>query len=127
MTRPGFPLPANGIKGLTYAGNLSPTETWQHLADNPRAIIIDVRTPEEWAYVGHVDVDRLFLIGNVNCGLLDTGTEAECVESAHYALEHGMPGGRYIFSTSNCVYTGMDLRRYELMLDIWRSEGNYAK
>lgn len=59
MTRPGFPLPANGIKGLTYAGNLSPTETWQHLADNPRAIIIDVRTPEEWAYVGHVDVDDL--------------------------------------------------------------------
>ena len=35
---------------------------------------------------------------------------SECVESARYALKHGMPGGRYIFSTSNCVYTGMDLR-----------------
>jgi uroporphyrinogen decarboxylase len=68
---------------------------------------------------------RVCLIGNVNCGLLDTGTEAQCVESARYALRHGMPGGRYIFSTSNCVYTGMDLQRYELILDIWRKEGNY--
>jgi uroporphyrinogen decarboxylase len=69
--------------------------------------------------------NRVCLIGNVNCGLLDTGTEQECVESARYALKHGMPGGRYIFSTSNCVYTGMDLRRYELILDVWRKEGNY--
>ena len=69
--------------------------------------------------------DRVCLIGNVNCGLLDTGTEEQCIESARYALKHGMPGGRYIFSTSNCVYTGMDLRRYELILDVWRKEGNY--
>ena len=69
--------------------------------------------------------DRVCLIGNVNCGLLDTGTEAQCEESARYALRHGMPGGRYIFSTSNCIYTGMRLARYELMLDVWRNEGNY--
>ena len=37
-----------------------------------------------------------------------------------------MPGGGYIFSTSNCVYTGMPLARYELMLDVWRREGNYG-
>jgi uroporphyrinogen decarboxylase len=34
-----------------------------------------------------------------------------------------MPGGGYIFSTSNCVYTGMRLARYELILDVWRREG----
>ena len=65
------------------------------------------------------------LIGNVNCGLLQTGTDAEAAESARYALRHGMPGGGYIFSTSNCVYTGLPLARYELMLDVWRREGNY--
>jgi len=65
------------------------------------------------------------LIGNVNCGLLDTGTDEEAVESARYALRHGMPGGGYVFSTSNCIYTGMPLARYELMLDVWRREGNY--
>ena len=68
---------------------------------------------------------RVCLIGNVNCGLIDTGTDEQVIESARYALKHGMPGGGYIFSTSNCVYTGMRLERYELLLDIWRKEGNY--
>ncbi len=68
---------------------------------------------------------QVCLIGNVNCGLLDTGTDKQAIESARYALKHGMPGGGYIFSTSNCVYTGMDLRRYDLILDVWRKEGNY--
>jgi uroporphyrinogen decarboxylase len=66
------------------------------------------------------------LCGNVNCGLLDTGTEEQVAESTRYALKHGMPGGGYVFCTSNCIYTGMRLSRYELMLDIWRREGNYA-
>ncbi len=66
------------------------------------------------------------LIGNVSCGLLQTGTEEEVVESVRYALRNGMPGGGYIFSTSNCVYTGMPLERYELMIDIWRREGVYT-
>jgi uroporphyrinogen decarboxylase len=69
---------------------------------------------------------QVCLIGNVNCGLLDTGTEEQAVESARYALRHGMPGGGYIFSTSNCIYTGMRLSRYELILDVWRKEGNYV-
>jgi uroporphyrinogen decarboxylase len=72
--------------------------------------------------VGH----QLCLIGNVNCGLLQTGTDEEAAESARYALKHGMPGGGYVFSTSNCIYTGMPLRRYDLMLDVWRRDGNYT-
>jgi uroporphyrinogen decarboxylase len=71
--------------------------------------------------------DKVCLIGNVNCGLLDTGTDEQIAESARYALRHGMPGGGYIFSTSNCVYPGMDLARYELILEIWRTEGNYER
>ena len=69
--------------------------------------------------------NKICLIGNVNCGLMDTGTDEEVAESVRYALQKGMPGGGYIFSTSNCIYTGMDLKRYELMLDIWRKEGSY--
>jgi uroporphyrinogen decarboxylase len=69
--------------------------------------------------------NQLCLIGNVNCGLLDTGSDEEVLASVRYALRYGMPGYGYIFSTSNCVYTGMRLARYEMMLDIWRAEGNY--
>ena len=71
--------------------------------------------------VGH----KVCLIGNVNCALMDTGTDQQVIESTHYALKYGMPGGGYIFSTSNCIYTGMPLKRYELILDVWRKEGNY--
>lgn len=69
---------------------------------------------------------QVCLIGNVNCGLLDTGTDEQVMESVRYALRHGMPGGGYIFSTSNCIYTGMRLARYELMLDVWRKEIRFS-
>jgi uroporphyrinogen decarboxylase len=68
---------------------------------------------------------QVCLIGNVSCGLLQTGTDAEVVASARYALKSGMPGGGYIFGTSNCVYTGMPLERYELMLKVRSEEGVY--
>jgi uroporphyrinogen decarboxylase len=68
---------------------------------------------------------QVCLIGNVNCGMLDTGTDEEVIASARYALQNGMPGGGYIYATSNCIYTGMRLARYELMLNVWRKEGNY--
>lgn len=96
------------------------------LLGEPHALhSLDPQGGVDLAEVKRLVGDRVCLIGNVNCGLLDTGTDAECVESARYALRHGMPGGRYIFSTSNCVYTGMRLERYELILDVWRREGNY--
>ena len=70
--------------------------------------------------------DRVALCGNVNCGLLQTGTDEEVEEDVRRSLREGMADGYgYIFCTSNCVYTGMPLRRYEMMNRIWREEGNY--
>jgi uroporphyrinogen decarboxylase len=96
------------------------------LASNPHALhSLDPQGGVDIADIKQRCGSRVCLIGNVNCGLLDTGTTGEIIESARYALRHGMPGGGYIFSTSNCIYTGMQLERYELMLDVWRREGNY--
>lgn len=69
--------------------------------------------------------DRVCLIGNVNCGLMQTGTEEELIADTRRALREGMPGYGYIFSTSNCAYTGLDLSRYELMHGVWKAEGVY--
>ena len=69
--------------------------------------------------------DRVCLIGNVNCGVLQTGTEEECTADVKRSLAQGMNGWGYIFSTSNCVYTGLPLRRYELMQQAWRMYGVY--
>ena len=71
---------------------------------------------------------KVCLIGNVNCGLLQTGTIEEMAADVRRCLRDGMEGpGGFIFSTSNCVYTGMPLERYELMMDIWRKEGIYKE
>lgn len=68
---------------------------------------------------------QVCLLGNVNCGLLQTGTAEEAAEDCRRALRDGMPGGGFIFSTSNCIYTGLDLERYHLMHRIWQQEGIY--
>ena len=68
---------------------------------------------------------RICLIGNVNCALMQTGTEEEILESCRYAMESGKPGGGYIFSTSNCIFKGMPTRSYDLMLDYYRANRSY--
>jgi rhodanese-related sulfurtransferase len=40
--------------GLPYAGALRPAEAHQLLQDNPKAVLIDVRSRAEWDFVGHV-------------------------------------------------------------------------
>ena len=96
------------------------------VAANPHALhSLDPQGGVDIAEVKRRVGEQVCLIGNVNCGLLQTGTDEEVVESCRYALRHGMPGGGYVYGTSNCVYTGMSLARYELMLDVWRREGEY--
>ena len=107
-------------------GNILPILD-QLVQTNPHALhSLDPQGGVDMAEVKRLVGQQVCLIGNVNCGLVDTGTDAQVVESTRYALRHGMPGGGYIFSTSNCIYTGMKLARYEMLLDVWRTEGNYS-
>ena len=106
-------------------GNIMPIVD-QLVDANPHALhSLDPQAEVDIAEVKQLYGDRVALCGNVNCGVMDTGTDEQVVESTKYALEHGMPGYGYIFCTSNCIYTGMPLDRYELMLDVWRKHGNY--
>jgi len=107
-------------------GNILPIVD-QLVQTNPHAL----HSLDPQGGVDIADIKRRFgqqvcLIGNVNCALLETGSDDQVRDSVRYALRHGMPGGGYIFSTSNCIYTGMKPSRYELMLDVWRKEGNYS-
>ena len=68
---------------------------------------------------------QVCLIGNVSCALLQNGTDQEVIDACRYALKSGMPGGGYIYGSSNCIYTGMPLERYELMLKVRKEEGIY--
>ncbi len=63
---------------------------------------------------------RLALMGNVQCSLLQDGPPEAIRESALYCLEHGSPGGGYVFGTSNTIFPGMPLENYEYMLEVYR-------
>jgi rhodanese-related sulfurtransferase len=43
----------------TFAGDLSAAEAWGLLAEDQRAMLIDVRTDAEWTYVGGPDLSSL--------------------------------------------------------------------
>ena len=43
----------------SYAGDISPKEAWDILEKDPKAVLVDVRTHAEWAYVGLPDVSSL--------------------------------------------------------------------
>lgn len=45
--------------GIGYAGDISPQRAWEVLRDDPRAVLVDVRTPAEWSYVGVPDLGTL--------------------------------------------------------------------
>lgn len=108
-------------------GNIMPILD-QIVSAKPHALhSLDPQGGVDIAEVKKLVGDQICLIGNVNCGLMDTGTDEEIIESALYSLKQGMPGGGYIFSTSNCVYSGMPLKSYDLILDVWRKNGNYPE
>jgi uroporphyrinogen decarboxylase len=107
-------------------GNIMPILD-QLVESGPHALhSIDPMAGVDIAKVKRLVGDRVCLIGNVDCSKLDSGSPEDIIESTRYALQSGMPGGGYIFSTSNCIYTGMPLANYDIMLDVWRKEGNYA-
>jgi rhodanese-related sulfurtransferase len=44
---------------MTYAGDISPKQAWDMLAEDKRAVLVDVRTRPEWAFVGIPDLGSL--------------------------------------------------------------------
>jgi uroporphyrinogen decarboxylase len=69
--------------------------------------------------------DRVCLLGGVQCSLLQTGTEEEIIEQCKYVLRHALPGGGYIYGTTNVAFKGMPFERYMLMLEMRRRYGWY--
>jgi rhodanese-related sulfurtransferase len=44
---------------VPYAGDLDPADSYRLLADDPSAVLVDVRTRSEWSYVGGPDLSTL--------------------------------------------------------------------
>ena len=44
---------------LDYAGDVSATEAWDRLRNDPKAQLLDVRTQAEWNFVGLPDLSSI--------------------------------------------------------------------
>jgi len=81
---------------------------------------------------GHMDIaevrrsyPNLILMGNVQTSLLQEVNDEKIRESVRYAMHNAMPGGKYIFSSSNCIFSGLPLESYRIMLDEYQKHANY--
>ncbi len=68
---------------------------------------------------------QVCLLGGVQCRLLQTGTEEEIVLHCRSVLEKGMPGGGFIYGTTNVAFRGLPLERYLLILWVRDQWGIY--
>ncbi|HGE69622.1 TPA: hypothetical protein ENX78_02230 [Candidatus Poribacteria bacterium] len=108
-------------------GNIMPILD-QLVSCRPHALhSIDPQAKVSLAEVKRLVGDKVCLAGNVNCGLLQTGTDEEVRADIIRSLRDGMPGGGYIFCTSNVAFKGMPPERYQMMLDLRQEYGRYDK
>ncbi|NYF99474.1 rhodanese-like domain-containing protein [Janibacter cremeus] len=82
---------------MTYAGDLSPQQTWEGLVSDPQAVLVDVRTQAEWAFVGVADLTAIgkemvpiewssFPTGTLNGAFLQQLHEAVPLQAPVYFL-----------------------------------------
>lgn len=56
---PHFDKPQSVVNPSGYAGDLLPEEAWNLLAEEPKALLVDVRTSAEWTFVGLPDLSAV--------------------------------------------------------------------
>jgi uroporphyrinogen decarboxylase len=106
-------------------GNIMPVLD-QLVSCKPHALhSIDPQARVSLAEVKKLVGNKVCLAGNVNCGLLQTGTDDEVKADIMRSLKDGMPGGGYIFCTSNVAFKGMPPERYSVMMDMRKVYGRY--
>jgi len=44
---------------VSYAGDITPEESWKLLSESPEAVLVDCRTDAEWRWVGVPDLSTL--------------------------------------------------------------------
>ena len=69
---------------------------------------------------------RLCLCGNMETGLLITGTEDQIYESAGMLLRCCKDGGGFVFGTSNAAMCETPARNYRQTTEAWKKYGQYG-
>jgi rhodanese-related sulfurtransferase len=72
---------------MSYAGDITPLQAWKLLSDNPRAVLVDVRTDAEWRFVGVPDLSSL-------------GREVVYIE---WVTTNGVPNANFADELKGCI------------------------
>ena len=111
--KPPFEMPAGD-----YAGDVSCAEAWADLAEDPQAVLIDVRTQVEWQLIGKPDMSSLDKEPIYLQWVTMQGVNADFVKELQAALqERGVPndaplyfmcqsGGRSKMAAMQCTELG---------------------
>jgi uroporphyrinogen decarboxylase len=70
--------------------------------------------------------NRLCLCGNVDCGLLCSGTPDQVEQSAARLLNACKAGGGFVLGASNAVQREVPADNYRAMLTAWKRHGDYS-
>ncbi|KAA0017080.1 rhodanese-like domain-containing protein [Antrihabitans cavernicola] len=80
---------------MTYAGDISPQAAWDLLRDDPKAVLVDVRTQGEWNAIGIPDIAELDRPAHYIEWVDSTGTRnTKFVDDLR---EAGVSGGPVVF------------------------------
>ena len=75
-----------------HKGDILPAEAFERLKANPQAVLVDVRTGPEWAYVGVPAVERLIRLSWQVYPSMQTNLDfAKEIEQAGLHQGHGIP------------------------------------
>jgi uroporphyrinogen decarboxylase len=66
---------------------------------------------------------RVCLCGNIDCGLLLTGSPEQVFEATKNLLVACMPGGGFVLGASNAVQPQVPMDNYRAMIAAWRQFG----
>jgi rhodanese-related sulfurtransferase len=130
-----------------YAGDLTPAEAWRLLTADSSSVLIDVRTPAEWTYVGVPDVSSLgktiIFIPWVNFPTMDINSEfaqqmiqkdiqaadsllficRSGVRSKAAAIEMTVNGFENCFNIKDGFEGDLDVHRHRSCIAGWKNSG----
>lgn len=82
---------------------------------------------QSFEIVGNMDRDQIkkktlgkvCIIGNVNSSILVRGTKEEIENEVKITMEKLSPGGGFVLSSSNCIFKGVPIENYQIMVKKW--------
>ena len=70
--------------------------------------------------------EKIVLLGNIDCGnTLILGSKDDVMNETKDILRVAAPGGGFIFASSNCIHSAVNMKNFQTMLDVVKEYGNY--